>query len=426
MNKDGLSFDTICLHGGQEPDKDTMSRAVPLYQTAAYCFQDSDHAARLFALEEDGNIYTRMGNPTTAVFEKRLAMLEGGIGALATASGQAAITLAVLNLAGSGDEVVSSASLYGGTYNLFSTTLPKLGIKTIFVDGSDPANFRRAITPRTRLVYAETLPNPKLDIIDLEAVAAVAHEAGLPFIIDNTVATPYLVRPIEHGADIVIHSTTKYIGGHGTSIGGAIVDSGSFDWSKGPFPGLTEPDPSYHGVSYTGNYGKAAYIVKARVQLLRDLGPAVSPFNAWLFLQGLETLHLRMERHCSNAMKLALYLQDHPKVGWVNYPGLENHPCHDLALKYFRGGFGAMLGFGIKGGLEAGRTFIDSVRLLSHLANIGDAKSLVIHPASTTHQQLSPEERLAGGVSDDYIRLCVGIEAAEDIIEDIDQALAKA
>jgi O-acetylhomoserine (thiol)-lyase len=425
MTEKRLSFDTICLHGGQEPDQDTMSRAVPLYQTAAYCFQDSDHAARLFALEEDGNIYTRMGNPTTAVFEKRLAMLEDGIGALAVASGQAAITLAVLNLVGSGDEVVSSASLYGGTYNLFSTTLPKLGIKTIFVDGSDPENFRQAITPRTRLIYAETLPNPKLDIIDLEAVASVAHKAGLPFMVDNTVATPYLVRPIEHGADIVVHSTTKYIGGHGTSIGGAIVDSGRFDWNKGPFPGLTEPDPSYHGVSYTESYGTAAYIVKARVQLLRDLGPAVSPFNAWLFLQGLETLHLRMERHCANAMKLAEYLQNHPRVGWVNYPGLENHPGHKLALKYFRGGFGAMLGFGIKGGLEAGRTFIDNVRLLSHLANIGDAKSLVIHPASTTHQQLSPKERLAGGVSDDYIRLCVGIEAVEDIIADIDQALAK-
>lgn len=418
--------ETLALHAGQKPDPTTNSRAVPIYQTTSYVFNDADHAARLFGLQEFGNIYTRIMNPTTDVLEQRVAALEGGIGALAVASGQSAITLAILSLAHSGDEVVSSTSLYGGTYNLFKYTLANFGIKVHFVDSSDPENFRKAITPRTKVIYAETLGNPKLDTLDIEAVAKIAHENGIPLVVDNTMPSPYLVNPIAHGADIVIHSATKFIGGHGTSIGGIIVDSGKFDWTNGKFPQLSEPDPSYHGVNFSEALGNQAFIIKVRVQLLRDVGPALSPFNAFLLLQGLETLHLRMERHSENALKVAHFLSTHPKVSWVNYPGLPDHPSYDVASKYHtKGLFGAMLGFGIKGGLAEGKTFINSLKLHSLLANIGDAKSLVIHPASTTHQQLSPEEQLATGVTPDFIRLSVGLENAQDIINDLDQALNK-
>jgi O-acetylhomoserine (thiol)-lyase len=419
-----LSIETLALHGGQEPDPTTKSRAVPIYATSSYVFDDSSHAARLFALEEPGNIYTRIMNPTTDVFEKRMALLEGGVGALGVASGQAAITQAILNILGSGDEFVSSNSLYGGTYNLFLHTFAKLGIKTHFVDASDPENFRRAATPKTKALYAETLGNPKVDALDIEAVAKIAADLKVPLIIDNTLASPYLCRPIEYGASIVVHSTTKFIGGHGTSIGGVIVDSGKFDWLAGDFAGLTDPDPSYHGIRYVEVAGPAAYITKARVQLLRDLGPAVSPFNSFLFILGLETLHLRMERHSENAQKVAEYLQNDPRVNWVNYPGLSSHPSHEVAKKYFRNGFGAIMGFGIKGGVPAATRFIEKLKIFSHLANVGDAKSLVIHPASTTHQQMSAEERLATGVSDDFIRLSVGLENVNDLIADLDQAMS--
>jgi len=415
-------LETIAVHAGQEPDPTTGARAVPIYQTTSYAFRNTEHAANLFALKETGNIYTRIMNPTQDVFEKRIAALEGGIGALATSSGQAAISYAIFNIAGAGDEIVSSSNLYGGTYNLFSTTLPKLGIKVHFVDGRDPENFRRAITPRTKVLYAETVGNPRMDVLDIEAVAEIAHEAGIPLIVDNTL-TPYLLRPIDHGADIVVHSATKFIGGHGTSIGGVIVDSGKFNWDNGKFPGLTEPDPSYHGISYTRDVGAAAYIIKARVQLLRDLGAALSPFNAFLFLQGLETLHLRMERHSENAQRVAEYLAEHPLVEWVNYPGLPSHESHALAKKYLPKGQGAILTFGIRGGLEAGKRFIDAVKLFSHLANVGDAKSLVIHPASTTHQQLTPEQQLSTGVTPELVRLSIGIEHVEDILADLEQAL---
>jgi O-acetylhomoserine (thiol)-lyase len=420
-------FDTLALHGGQEPDPTTGSRAVPIYQTTSYVFENADHAASLFALQKGGNIYTRIMNPTTDVFEKRVAMLEGGVGALAVASGQAAETLAILNILRSGDELVSATSLYGGTYNLFAATLPRLGINVRFVDPSDPENFRRAVTANTRAFYAETIGNPKLDIPDFEAIAKVAHGAGVPLIVDNTFASPYLCRPFDYGADIVVHSTTKYIGGHGTSIGGVIVDSGKFDWSSGKFAELVDPDPTYHGVSYWNTFGPAAYIVKCRTQLLRDLGPAMSPFNAFLFLQGIETLSLRMERHSSNALKVAKYLSEHQKVDWVAYPGLQSHPSYGLAQKYLRGGMaGGIMGFGIRGGLEAGKKFIDNVKLLSLLANVGDAKSLVIHPASTTHQQLTADQQVEAGVTPDFVRLSIGIEDVADIIADIDQALAKA
>lgn len=420
-------FDTLALHGGQEADPTTGARAVPIYQTTSYVFRDADHAANLFALQEAGNIYTRIMNPTTDVFEKRMALLESGSGALAVSSGQAAETLAILNILQAGDELVSSCSLYGGTYNLFAVTLPKLGIRVRIVDPADPENFRRAINDHTRALYAETIGNPKMDILDFEPVAKIAHEAGVPLIVDNTFATPYLCRPFDHGADVVVHSATKFIGGHGTSIGGVIVDSGRFDWSNGRFPELVDPDPSYHGVSYTESFGPAAYIAKCRTQLLRDLGPALSPFNSFLFLQGLETLSLRMERHSANALKVAQFLSEHPQVSWVSYPGLSSHPSHPLAQKYLRNGMaGALMGFGIRGGKEAGKRFIDNVRLLSLLANVGDAKSLVIHPASTTHQQLSAEQQAETGVTEDFIRLSVGIEDVDDIISDIDQALAKA
>lgn len=423
-NENKFSLDTLAVHGGQAIDPTTMSRAVPIYQTTSYGFRDTDHAANLFSLQEFGNIYTRIMNPTTDVFEKRVAELEGGAGALAVASGQAAITYSILNIAGSGDEIVSAASLYGGTYNLFSTTLPKLGITVKFVDPSDPENFRAAITDRTKAVFAETIGNPKGDIIDLAAVAAIAHGHGVPLIVDNTFPSPYLCRPIEHGADIVVHSATKFIGGHGTSIGGVIVDGGKFDWkASGRFPGLTEPDPSYHGVVYTDAVGPIAYVIKARVQLLRDMGAALSPFNSFLLLQGLETLHLRMERHSANALAVAQFLEAHEAVEWVNYPGLKSHPSYELAQKYMPEGQGAIMTFGIKGGVEAGKKIINSVELFSHLANVGDSKSLIIHPASTTHQQLSEQEQAAAGVAPGMIRLSVGTEGIKDIIADLKQAI---
>lgn len=416
-------FATLAVQAGQEPDPATGARAVPIYQTSSYVFRDADHAAALFDLKENGNIYTRIMNPTTDVFEKRVAALEGGVGALAAASGLAAITLAVTNIVTAGQEIVASTSLYGGTFSLFNFTLPKFGIKTRFVDSAEPENFRAAINKQTRALYVEIIGNPKLDVPDLEAVAAIAHEAGIPLIVDNTFATPYLCRPFDFGADIVVHSATKFIGGHGTSIGGIIVDSGKFNWANGKFPELVEPDPSYHGLSYVQTFGPAAYIVKARVQLLRDLGPALSPFNAFLFLQGLETLHLRMERHVANASKIAGWLAAHPAVAWVSYPGLTGHPSYERAQKYLPRGAGAILTFGIKGGKEAGKKFINSLKLFSLLANVGDAHSLVIHPASTTHQQLTPEEQLASGVTEDLVRLSIGLEDVEDLIADLDQAL---
>ena len=414
--------ETLVVHAGQTPDPVTGSRATPIYQTTSYVFKDSDHAAALFALQEEGNIYTRLMNPTTSVFEERMAALEGGVGALATSSGQAAITLAILNLAQAGDEIVAANNLYGGTYNLFQHTLARFGIKVHFVDSTDPSRFKDAITPRTKAIYAESIGNPKLDVLDFEAVAQIAHDHNLPLIVDNTLV-PYLLRPIDFGADIVVYSATKFIGGHGTSLGGVIVDSGRFDWAQGNFPLLNEPDPSYHGINFVEAVGKNAFIVKARVTLMRDLGATLSPFNSFLFLQGLETLHLRMPRHSENARKVATFLQNHPQVSWVNYPGLPDSPHYDKVQKYLPNGAGAIVGFGVKGGKAAGIIFINHVKLLSHLANIGDAKSLVIHPASTTHQQLTEEEQLATGVTPDYIRLSVGIENVEDIIADLDQAL---
>ncbi|WP_311081235.1 homocysteine synthase [Paenibacillus polymyxa] len=420
-----LSFETLAVHAGQEIDPTTFSRAVPLYQTTSYGFRDAEHAADLFSLKEFGNIYTRLMNPTTDVFEQRIAALEGGAGALATASGMAAISFSILNIAGAGDEIVSASSLYGGTYNLFSTTLPKLGIKVHFVDSDDPENFRKAITDKTKALFAETIGNPQGNVLDVEAVAAIAHEYGIPLIVDNTFPSPYLLRPIEYGADIVVHSATKFIGGHGTSIGGVIVDSGKFDWkASGRFPGLTEPDPSYHGVVYTEAVGPIAYIIKARVQLLRDLGAAISPFNSWLLLQGLETLHLRLERHSQNALKVAQYLEGHKDVEWVSYTGLPSHPSYELAQKYLPKGQGAILTFGIKGGSQAGSKLIANVKLFSHLANVGDSKSLIIHPASTTHQQLNEEEQVAAGVKPELLRLSVGTEAIDDILYDLEQAIA--
>lgn len=426
MNINSRGFETLAVHAGQQADPATGARAVPIYQTTSYVFNDTEHAARLFALQESGNIYTRMMNPTTDVLEQRVAALENGLAALATASGQAAELLAIVNLAGAGDEIISSNSLYGGTYNLFNATLRRLGIDVKFVDPVDPDNFRRAITSRTRALFAESSGNPKLDVIDFQKVAGIAHEDGVPFIVDNTVPTPYLCRPLEHGADIVVHSATKFMGGHGTSIGGIIVDGGKFEWANGNFPQFTEPDPTYHGVVYSEAFGPAAFIAKARVQLLRDLGPCLSPFNAFLLLQGVETLPLRMERHCQNALHVAEFLEQHPKVTWVNYPGLPGHPSHALARRYYRNGFGALLTFGIKGGSEQARSFIDALEIFSLLANIGDAKSLVIHPASTTHQQLTAEEQLATGVTEDLIRLSVGLESIDDLLEDLEQALDKA
>ncbi len=420
-------FETLSLHAGQETaDSATNARAVPIYQTTSFVFDSPEHAADLFGLRQFGNIYTRIMNPTQDAFERRIAALEGGVGALATASGQSAETLAILNIANAGDEIASSASLYGGTYNLFHYTLPKLGITTRFFDSRNPENLRAVINERTRAVFAETVGNPRLDTLDIRALADIAHEYGIPLIVDNTLTTPYLVQPFKHGADIVIHSATKFIGGHGTSIGGVIVDSGKFDWTNGKFPAFTEPDPSYHGLRFVEALGPLAYIIKARVQLLRDIGPALSPFNAFLFLQGLETLPLRMERHSQNAQRIAEFLEGHPSVDWVSYPGLASHPQHEVAARYHTHGYGAILGFGIKGGLEAGKQLIRHVELFSHLANVGDAKSLIIHPASTTHSQLSPEEQEETGVTPDYIRLSVGLETVDDLIDDLDQALKAA
>jgi O-acetylhomoserine (thiol)-lyase len=424
--------DTLAIHAGQEAaDPATGARAVPIYQTSSYVFKSTEHAANLFALKEPGNIYTRMMNPTNDVFERRIAAIEGGSGALAVASGQAAETLALLAITQIGDEIVSANNLYGGTYELFHYTFPKLGRKVTFVDSTKPSMFEDAITEKTKALYAETIGNPKLDVPDFESIAHIAHGAGIPFIVDNTVGVG-VVRPIEYGADVTVASATKYIGGHGTSIGGVIVDSGKFNWSAGKFPEFTEPDPTYHGVKYWdtfGNFpglGNIAFITKVRVQLLRDLGPALSPFNAFLFLQGLETLPLRQRKHSENALAVAKYLKMHPLVSWVNYPGLEEHPSHEIAVKYLKGNYGGLVGFGIKGGLEAGKRFIESVKLFSHLANIGDVKSLVIHPASTTHQQLTPEEQKETGVTEDYVRLSIGLEDIEDIREDLDQALRAA
>ncbi len=418
-------FETLALHGGQVPDPTTGARAVPIYATTSYQFKDTEHAARLFGLQEFGNIYTRIMNPTTDVFEQRIAALEGGVAALGVASGQAAETLSILNIAGTGDNIVASTDLYGGTYNLFRHTLPKLGITTRFVDARDYDGFAAAIDVNTKAFFLELVGNPRLDILDLERIAAIAHAQGVPVIVDATTVTPYLWQPLKYGADIVVHSATKYIGGHGTSIGGVVVDGGTFDWTQGRFPGLTEPDESYHGLVYTQAFGNLAFILKLRVQGLRDIGAALSPFNSFLFLQGLETLPLRMERHSSNALAVANYLSAHSNVAWVNYPGLPSHPSYELAKKYLPKGQSGILGFGVKGGREAGKTFINSLKLFSHLANIGDAKSLAIHPASTTHSQLTPEEQQLTGVTDDYVRLSIGIETISDIIADLEQALSR-
>jgi len=429
-----MKLGTKSLHAGQKPDPTTGSRAVPIYQTTSYQFRDTEHAANLFGLKELGNIYTRIMNPTTDVLEQRLAALEGGSGALAHSSGQAAITASILNIAGAGDHIVSVAQLYGGTYNLFHYTLPKLGIQVSFVDADEPENFRKAVKSNTKAFYGEGLGNPRLNILPFAEVAKIAQEIGVPLIVDNTALSPYLNRPFEHGANIVVHSATKHIGGHGTSIGGIVVDGGNFNWGNGKFPGFTEPDMSYHGLPHWEAFkafapaggANIAFIMKMRLQFLRDVGSCISPFNSFLLLQGLETLHLRMERHCSNALKVAQYLEAHPKVKWTNYPGLKSSKYHDLAKKYLTNGYGALVGFGLKSGFEGGSRFINSLQLHSHVANIGDARSLAIHPASTTHSQLTAEERDSAGVTDDYVRLSVGIEDIEDIIADLEQALAKA
>ncbi len=424
MSERQYRFDTLQVHAGQKPDPATGSRAVPIYQTTSYVFKDADHAARLFALQEAGNIYTRIMNPTTDVFEQRLAALEGGVAALGLASGSAAVTYSIMNIAGAGDEIVAASTLYGGTYNLFLYTLPKYGIKTVFVDPDDPENFRSAINEKTKAVFIESIGNPGINIIDIETVARIAHDNGLPLIIDNTFATPYLLRPIEYGADIVVHSATKFIGGHGSSIGGAIVDGGKFDWiGSRRFPGLTEPDPSYHGVRYAIDVGAPAYVAKTRVQLLRDTGAALSPFNSFLFLQGLESLSLRVERHVGNALKIAAWLNDHPLVAWVNYPSLPGNKYYDLAQKYLPRGAGSIFTFGIKGDIDKAKRFINNLELFSNLANVADAKSLVIHPATTTHSQLSEEDQKLAGVTPDQIRLSIGIEDVEDLIFDLDNAL---
>ncbi|RKG84554.1 O-acetylhomoserine aminocarboxypropyltransferase/cysteine synthase [Corallococcus sp. CA049B] len=423
-NERPLHPDTLALHAGYSPDPTTGARAVPIYQTTSYRFRDADHAAALFGLKEFGNIYTRITNPTTDVFEKRIAALEGGVGALAVASGQAAQTLGILNILKTGDEIVSGASLYGGTYNLFKVTLARLGITTKFVDAGNPDAFRQAIGPKTKALYLESLGNPRLDVPDFDAIGAVAREAGLPLFVDNTALSPALFNPLRHGANIVLHSATKYIGGHGTSIGGVIVDGGNFPWENGKFPELTEPNPGYHGLRLREAFGPAAFILKARLEGLRDLGPALSPFNAHAFILGLETLRLRLERHSQNALAVAKWLKQHKKVEWVRYPGLEDDPSFPNAKKYLHGGFGGLVTFGVKGGLAAGRKVIDGVKLWSLLANIGDTRSLIIHPASTTHEQLTPAERASTGVTDDLVRLSVGIEHLDDIVADLDQSLS--
>ncbi|CEG26425.1 O-acetylhomoserine aminocarboxypropyltransferase/cysteine synthase family protein [Bacillus sp. B-jedd] len=419
---ENLGLETLLLHGGQTPDPVTGSRAVPIYQTTSYVFDSTDHAQNLFSLAESGNIYTRIMNPTTDVLEKRIALLEGGAAALAVSSGMAAIALSIMNLAEAGDEIVAAGNLYGGTFNLFAVTLPKFGIKVRFVDSTNPENFRDAITPKTKAIFGEIIGNPSLNVFDVEAVAEIAHENGVPLIIDNTFASPYSCRPIEWGADIVVHSATKWIGGHGTTIGGLIVDAGRFDWNSEKFPGFTQPDPSYNGLRFAQDVGALAFIIKLRVQLLRDFGSSLSPNSAFLLLQGLETLHLRIEKHNENALALAQYLQNHPAVEWVSYPGLEEHPSHELAKKYLDGGFGSIIVFGIKGGREAGKKVIDNIQLWSHVANVGDAKSLIIHPASTTHQQLSKEDLAKSGVTEELIRLSVGLESLKDLKDDLDQA----
>lgn len=421
-----FGFNTRQLHAGQQPDPTTGSRAVPIYQTTSYVFKDTDHAARLFALQEFGNIYTRIMNPTNDVLEQRIASLEGGVGALATSSGHAAQTMAILALCGAGDHIVSASTLYGGTFNQFNYTFPRIGIEVTFVDPSDPENFRRAIRDNTRILYGETLGNPQINVFPFEEVAAIGRQHRIPVMIDNTFATPYLCRPFEWGANIIVHSTTKFIGGHGTSIGGVIVDGGNFDWAgSGRFANFTEPDESYHGLVYA-DLGAPAFILKTRVQILRDIGACQAPLNSWLFLQGLETLSLRMERHVQNTQKVAEFLAEHAKVKWVTYPGLKSHPDYAAAQKYLPRGAGAILGFAIEGGLEAGRNFINNLKLFSHLANVGDSKSLAIHPASTTHSQLNPEEQESAGVTADFVRLSVGLEDIDDILWDLDQALARA
>ncbi|MFE4710679.1 O-acetylhomoserine aminocarboxypropyltransferase/cysteine synthase family protein [Paenibacillus sp. NPDC056722] len=419
-------FDTLQVHAGQEPDQTTGARAVPIYQSSSFVFKSTDHASAVINFEEEGNIYTRISNPTNAVLEQRIAALEGGVGALAVASGSTAVTYAIFNLAGAGDEIVAANTLYGGTFNLLEVSLPKLGINTVFVSPDDPDNFRRAITDRTKALFIESIGNPGLNVADIQAIADIAHEHHIPLIVDNTFGSPYLVRPFEHGADIVVHSATKYIGGHGTSIGGLIVDGGTFDWTSGRFPGFTEPDRSYNNLRYVEKFGELAYITKVRVQILRDMGAAISPFNSFLLLQGLETLSLRLEKHLANTRVIVEYLESHPDVAWVNYPGLPSSPYYSLAVRYFPKGPGSIFTFGLKGGYKAANVFINSLELFSHLANVADAKSLVIHPASTTHAQLSPEQQLAGGITPDLIRLSIGIEDPEDLKEDLEQAIQKA
>jgi len=421
-----FGFETLCLHAGQIPDAQTGSRALPLYQTTSYVFESAEHAASLFNLATFGNVYTRLSNPTTAVFEERVAALENGRAAVATASGQAAEMVAFLNIMQSGDHIVSSTKLYGGTVTMLSVNFKKLGIEATLVDPDDPGNFRKALKPNTKAIFSETLGNPAINVVDIAAIAKIAREAGIPFIVDNTAASPYLCQPIAHGADIVVHSATKYLGGHGTTMGGVVVESGKFPWDNGKFPSMTEPSTGYHGVKFYETFGDFGFTMKARMEILRVFGPALSPFNAWLLLQGIETLPVRMERHCSNAMAVAKFLKSHPKVSWVSYPGLPDDPYHALARRYLPRGPGALLAFGIKGGYEAGVKFIEALTFVSHLANIGDAKSLVIHPASTTHRQLSEEEQKRAGVPPDMVRLSIGLESEADILWDIGQALDKA
>ena len=423
MKEQSKGFDTRALHAGHTPDAATGARAVPIYQTTSYVFDDTAHAARLFALEEPGNIYTRIMNPTTDVLEQRVAALEGGVAGLAFSSGMAAISAALLALCSEGDEIVSTTRLYGGTVTLLSNTLPHMGIRTVWVDSDEAADFEAAITARTKAVYLETIGNPRLTVPDLSGIAEAAHAHGVPVLVDNTTPSPALCRPITHGADVVLHSLTKYLGGHGNSIGGVLVDSGRFPWDSGRFPGFVEPDPSYHGLRFYDTFGQMAYAVRTRVRLLRDLGACLSPFNAFLILQGIETLSLRMARHSENASAVARFLEGHPKVSWVLYPGLPSHPSYERATRYLPDGASGLVGFGVKGGMPAGRAFIEHLQLFSHLANIGDARSLAIHPASTTHQQLSEEEQLAAGVTPDFVRLSVGIETLDDILADLDQAL---
>ncbi len=421
-----FGFETLALHAGQIPDRETGARAAPIYQTTSFVFDSADHAASLFNLQTFGNVYTRLSNPTTAMFEERMAALEGGRAAVATASGQAAEMVAILNICQAGDHIVSSSKLYGGTHTMFAVNLPKLGIETAFVDPDDPENFRRAIRPNTKAVFSETLGNPAINMVDIAAVGAIAREAGVPFVVDNTAASPYLCQPLRHGADIVVHSATKFIGGHGTTMGGVVVESGKFPWDNGRFPSMTEPSAGYHGVRFFETFGDFGFTMKARMEVLRVFGPSLSPFNAWLLLQGLETLPVRMERHCANAMGVASFLKDHPKVAWVNYPGLAGNRYHALTRRYMPKGAGALLSFGIKGGYAAGVKFIEGLQFVSHLANIGDAKSLVIHPASTTHRQLAEADQVKAGVPPDMVRLSIGLETLDDILWDLDQALSRA